>query len=111
MNATLFQEFRAMQLAVKGASGKASSNWSALILEGIDSIPIGDNAEINEVCLNKDYVNVSVCDVNSLIPINILADEVLEEIICAMRAKALEIANCDVMVNGYGELAPNQIRG
>lgn len=111
MNARLFQEFRAMQLAVKGAcSIKGQKDVTKLYLEGIDSIEFGDNALINEILLDKDIVNVNIFDANSLTPIHHFSDSIIEDIIYTMRAKALEIAGTDVMVNLNGELANDQIR-
>lgn len=110
MNARLFQEFRAMQLAVKGSKGTISINWHSLIIEGIDMIEIGDNAVISEICLDKDYVCVSIFDSHSYMPITMLSDDIIEEVVDTLRAKAVEIANCDIMVNLNGEWDRNQIR-
>ena len=111
MNARLFQEFRAMQLAVKGALLKKNrTDVKELLIEGIDAIAIGDNALIDTILLDKDIVNVNIFDANSLMPITYLSDRVIEDIIDTMRAKALDIAGTDVMVNLNGEIDYTQIR-
>ena len=110
MNARLFQEFRAMQLAVKGALNDKYKGANKLIIEGMISIELGDNAIIDEVCLDKDFVNVNIFNKNSYAPITCFSDEIVEEIVDTMRAKALDMAGLDVMVNFKGELAPNQLR-
>ena len=57
MNASLLQDFRAMQLAVKGALAmKGVTDVKELLIEGTDSIPIGDNALIDTILLDKDVV-------------------------------------------------------
>ena len=112
MNSRLFQEFRAMQLAIKGAcSGEGKPSVIVLFLGGIDGIKLGDNAKINEIHLDIDYVNINIFETNSLTPITAFSDEIIEEIIDTMRAKALEISGTDVMVNLKGELSPLQLRG
>lgn len=111
MDAKLLQEFRAMQLAVKGSLlNKNRTDVKELLIEGIDSIPIGDNALIDTILLDKDVVNVNIFDTNSLMPIHYLSDSIIEYIIDTMRAKALDIAGTDVMVNLNGEMDLKQIR-
>ena len=111
MDAKLLQEFRAMQLAVKGALLKKNrTDVKELLIEGIDAIAIGDNALIDTILLDKDVVNVNIFDTNSLMPIHYLADSIIEDIIDTMRAKALDIAGTDVMVNLNGEMDLKQIR-
>lgn len=111
MNARLFQEFRAMQLAVKGAlANNGYPNVNKLIVEGMNTIELGDNAIIDEICLDKDIVNINIFDTNSYTPITTFSDDIIEEIVDTMRAMALEMTNTDVMVNLKGELADNQVR-
>jgi hypothetical protein len=111
MDAKLLQEFRTMQLAVKGALAmKSRIDVEELLIEGIDSIAIGDNALIDTILLDKDIVNVNIFNVNSLMPIHFLSDGIIEEIVDTMRAKALDIAGTDVMVNFKGEIDYKQIR-
>ena len=110
MNAKLLQEFRAMQLAVKGALlNKNRTDVKELLIEGTDSIPIGDNALIDTILLDKDVVNVNIFNVNSFMPIHYLSDNIIEWIVDTMRAKALDIAGTDVMVNLNGEMDLKQI--
>lgn len=111
MNASLFQEFRVMQLAIKGALAmKGRTDVKELLIEGIDAIGIGDNALIDTILLDKDVVNVNIFSANSLMPIHFLSDGIIEEIVDTMRAKALDIADTDVMVNLNGEMDYKQIR-
>lgn len=111
MNARLFQEFRAMQMAVIGAcASKGQKDVKALYIEGIDAIELGDNALITEICLDKDIVTINMFDNNSYAPINNFSDDIIEEIVDTMRAKALDIAGTDVMVNFNGEMDYSQIR-
>ena len=109
MNASILQEFRAMQLAVKGAcAGK--DDVKELYIEGIDAIELGDNALITAIHLDKDIVNINLFDYNSYAPISNFSEEIIEEIVDTMRAKALDICNRDVMVNCKGELSKDTWR-
>ena len=112
MKAITFQEFRAMQLAVIGACVIAGrgNKVTRLTLEGIDEIEVGDNAVINEISLHRDVVTLSICGAETDMPITMLSDDIIEEIIDTMRAKAVDIANCDIMVNGRGEWDKNEVR-
>ena len=110
MNAKLLQEFRAMQLAVRGASLIKGGDAKFLILEGIDAITLSDYASITEISLVRDCVDITIEDSMAVVPITTLSDSIIEEIIGVMSEKALYIADCVVMVNGNGELAPGQIR-
>lgn len=110
MNAKLLQTFRAMQLALKGGAivrcenkkiehnGKTST---LLVIDGIDRITIGDDIDIVEISLDRDVVviNIEGTDVERYLPIYNLADEVVEELVDTMMAKALDNADRDVMVN------------
>lgn len=104
MKAITLQNFRAMQLAVKGAC--KSSKTETLILQGVDCIRMGDRCEITAISLDYDIVTFKLTynESESCLPLNCLADEVIEEITDTMKAKALEIAHRDVMVNLAGEL-------
>ena len=105
MKATLLQEFRAMQLAIKGACSPKSVNF--LTLNGVDCIELGDTMRINSIDLNRDIVSVEVADtdIESFMCLSVFSDEVAEDIIKIMRAKAVEIAEVDVMINFRGDLS------
>jgi hypothetical protein len=106
MNASLLQEFRAMQLAIKGA-GMLKSNgitiFDKLLLDGIDSIELGEHVKIIEICLDTDEVVIETYGTTYL-RLSKLSDDIIEELISIMRAKALEIADKDVLVNSKGEV-------
>lgn len=105
MNANILQDFRAMQIAFLGANYmRYGQGTNCLLLEGIDKIGIGDNIEITEISLHTDYVLVSIGDINSLMPVKNLAYGVMAEVIATLKAKALDLANRDVMVNGKGKV-------
>ena len=103
MKAITLQNFRAMQLAVRGAFLQPTSG---LILSGIDTIAIADDCDIVEISTELDLVSVRILstETETTMPIHSLSEEIIEEIIATMRAKAVEIAGLDVIVNGYGEL-------
>lgn len=107
MKAITLQNFRAMQLAVKGACGTKAET---LILNGIDCIPLSSDCEIIEIKLDIDAVAIKLnySESESYLPIHCLSDDVVEEITDTLRAKAVEIAHRDVMVNGKGELADDK---
>lgn len=104
MKAITLQNFRAMQLAVKGACGTKTEK---LILNGIDCIPLGSDCEIIEIKLDIDAVVVKLnySESETYLPIYCLSDDVVEEITDTLRAKAVELAHRDVIVTGNGELA------
>jgi hypothetical protein len=105
MNANILQDFRVMQLAVVGANFmRYNRNTTDLLLEGIDRINIGDNINIVEICLHTDYVLVAIEDIRSLVPLKNLSYDVITEVIATLKAKALDITNRDVIVNGNGEV-------
>lgn len=85
MNTNLLSRFRAMQLAL----ANSFNTDEIIILDGNDTIPIGDNLLVSEIILNKDAVVVSIFDAKSIIPINKLSDEVVEVIINVMQEIAL----------------------
>lgn len=105
MKATLLQEFRAMQLAIKGACSPKSVNF--LTLNGVDCIELGDTMRINAIDLERDIVSVEVMDtdIENFMCLSVFSNEVVEEIIDIMRVKAVEIAEVDVMVNFRGDLS------
>lgn len=106
MKPKTLQTFRAMQLAIKGACSPKSVNY--LTLSGIDTISIGDSLEITAIDLDRDIVVVEMGEdskIESYMPINVLSDDVVEEIIDTMQYKAVDIADRDVMVNGNGEMS------
>lgn len=107
MKAITLQNFRAMQLAVKGACGTKTEK---LILNGIDCIPLGSDCEINEIKLNIDVVvlKLNYSESETYLPIHCLSDDVVEEITDTLRAKAVELAHRDVIVTGNGELADDR---
>lgn len=105
MKATLLQEFRAMQLAIKGACSPKSVQF--LTLNGVDCIELGDTMRINAIDLDRDIVSVEVMDtdIENFMCLSVFSNEVVEDIIDIMRAKAVEIAEVDVMVNFRGDLS------
>lgn len=105
MKATLLQEFRAMQLAIKGACSPKSVNF--LTLNGVDCIELGDTMRINAIDLDRDIVSVEVMDtdIENFMCLSVFSNEVVEDIVSTMRAKAVEIAEVDVMVNFRGDLS------
>lgn len=102
MKAILLQDFRVAQLAIKGAD----TNAQFLELVGIDSISFGDMGEITEVSLEHDVVTISVESINNVVNIRCLSDSVVEDVISVMKAKAVELANKEVMVDING----NEVR-
>jgi hypothetical protein len=105
MNANILQDFRAMQIAVFGAYFmRRHQSVNDLVLEGTDQINIGDNINIVEVSLHTDYVVVAIEDIRSLMPLKNLSYGIITEIIATLKAKALDIANRDVVVNGKGKI-------
>lgn len=106
MNASLLQEFRAMQLAIKGAGMLISNGktiFDKLMLDGIDAIELGEHVKIIEICLNTDEVLIETYGTTYL-RLSKLSDDVIEMLISIMRAKALEIADRDVLINSKGEV-------
>lgn len=105
IKATLLQEFRAMQLAIKGACSPNSVNF--LTLNGVDCIELGDTMRINAIDLERDIVSVEVMDtdIENFMCLSVFSNEVVEEIIDIMRVKAVEIAEVDVMINFRGDLS------
>jgi hypothetical protein len=107
MKATLLQEFRAMQLAIKGACSPKSVNF--LTLNGVDCIELGDTMRINAIDLDRDVVSVEVMDtdIENFMCLSVFSNEVVEDIVSTMRAKAVEIAEVDVMIDFKGDLSNN----
>lgn len=106
MNASLLQEFRAMQLAIKGAGMLISNGktiFDKLMLDGIDAIELGEHVKIIEISLNTDDVLIETYGTTYL-RLSKLSDDVIEMLISIMRAKALEIADRDVLVNSKGKV-------
>lgn len=106
MNASLLQEFRAMQLAIKGAGMLISNGktiFDKLMLDGIDAIELGEHVKIIEISLNTDDVVIETYGTTYL-RLSKLSDDVIKMLISIMRAKALEIADKDVLVNSKGEV-------
>ena len=98
MKAILIQDFRVAQLAVKGAV----TNAQFLELNGVDTIPFGDVGEITEVSLEHDVVTISVEDIHNVVNIRNLAEHIVEDVISTMKAKAVELADKEVMVDING---------
>lgn len=105
IKATLLQEFRAMQLAIKGACSPKSVQF--LTLNGVDCIELGDTMRINAIDLDRDIVSVEVMDtdIENFMCLSVFSNEVVEDILRIMRAKAVEIAKVDVMVDFKGDLS------
>lgn len=108
MKVTTLQNFRAMQLAIKGACGQKTEK---VRLGGIDCIPLGSDCEIVEVPLNNDHVVIKLIysESESYLPLHCFSDDVIEELTDTMKTKALELGHCDVAVNGNGELSDNKL--
>lgn len=105
MNANILQDFRAMQIAVVGAHNMRYNQIpNDLILEGTDQINIGDNINIVEISLHIDYVLVAIEGIRSLMPLKNLSYGIITEVTATLKAKALDIANRDVVVNGKGKI-------
>ena len=113
MNAKLLQNFRAMQLTLKGACLiYHKQEVEAFHFEGSDTIPMADGVEITEVSLDKDVVVIkfTYSESEAYLPIKAISDTIIEDLVDTMRVKALEIADRDVMVNGKGELSKDTWR-
>lgn len=105
MNAQILQDFRVAQLAFKAADFiKYENNPNYLLLEGIDMISIGDNINVTEISLDNDIVTLAIEDIMSYVPIDNLSDKVIIEITNTLKAKALEVSDRYVMVNGKGDI-------
>ena len=108
MKPKTLQTFRAMQLAIKGACAPTSVRY--LTLDGSDTIDIGDNLQIISIDLDRDLIGVVIgeysCNFVYML-LNALSDNVIEEIIDTMEAKAVDIADRYVVVNGRGEMSNN----
>lgn len=102
MDAKLLQEFRAMQLAVKGSYN--GRNVDELILQDIDRISVSYDFEIVGISLDTDLVIISLVETERHCQLNVFSDNVINDIINTMRCKALEIADKDVRVNVKGEI-------
>lgn len=90
------QEFRAMQLAIKGAL--MSADCHCLCLDGIDRVSIGDELEISEISLDRDVVVVSIGCAERYATLSSFSQRVIDEIVDTMRYKALEMADKLVMI-------------
>jgi hypothetical protein len=77
--------------------------FDKLMLDGIDAIELGEHVKVIEICLNTDEVLIETYGTTYL-RLSKLSDDVIEELISIMRAKALEIADKDVLVNSKGEV-------
>lgn len=102
MKAILIHEFRVAQLAIKGAV----TNAQFLELDGVDTIAFGDMGEITEVSLEHDVVTISVEDINNIVNVRCLAEHIVEDVISTMKAKAVELADKEVIVDING----NEVR-
>lgn len=82
--------FREAQLAVLGANGGRTSK---VVPEGMQIIPIGDNLEITEICLDKPYVVVRFGEdgPESYCPIEKFSEAIIDEIIGYLREVAFEL--------------------
>jgi hypothetical protein len=102
MKAILIHDFRVAQLAIKGAV----TNAQFLELDGVDTISFGDVGEITEISLEQDVVTISVEDINNIVNIRCLAEHIVEDVISTMKAKAVELADKEVIVDING----NEVR-
>lgn len=106
MNAVILQNFRLAQLAFKGAYFMVyNCDVAFLSLGGIDVYKINDDIDIVEISLDSDKVSFIIDGGLSFVPIEVLSDKVIIDLTNILKAKALELADKDVMVNGKGELA------
>jgi hypothetical protein len=92
------QEFRLMQLAVKGASSQ-SHYWKYLYLEGVDIISLGVGIDITKISLIEDTIIVNILENEFVLPIKSISIDLINEICGLMREKALFIADNDIMVH------------
>lgn len=98
MNAENLRNFRVGQLALKGAYSNKEVKY--LYLDGIDKIYLSDELSISEISLIEDKVIIGIEENNGLtLDINKLSNNVITDITETLFAKALEIANKEVMVN------------
>jgi hypothetical protein len=105
MDALQLRNFRVGQLALKGAYPNKEVDYLYLI--GIDKIYLSDELSISEISLIEDKVIVGIEENNGLtLDINKLSNNVITDIIETLFAKALEIANKEVIVN----VADNKIK-
>lgn len=96
-NYAILQDFRAMQLAVKGALMSADARL--LTLNGIDRISIGTDVYIEEISLDSDCVVIELYNNYAQLDIKNLSETIMLELIDTMKCKALEIANKEVMIS------------
>lgn len=98
MDALQLRNFRVGQLALKGAYSNKEVEY--LYLDGIDKIYLSDELSISEISLIEDKVIVGIEENNGLtLDINKLSNNVITDITETLFAKALEIANKEVIVN------------
>lgn len=98
MDALQLRNFRVGQLALKGAYSNKEVEY--LYLDGIDKIHLSDELSISEISLIEDKVIVGIEENNGLtLDINKLSNNVITDITETLFAKALEIANKEVIVN------------
>lgn len=98
MDALQLRNFRVGQLALKGAYSNKEIEY--LYLNGIDKIYLSDELSISEISLIEDKVIVGIEENNGLtLDINKLSNNVITDITETLFAKALEIANKEVIVN------------
>jgi hypothetical protein len=64
---------------------------------------------INAIDLDRDIVSVEVMDtdIENFMCLSVFSNEVVEDIVRTMRAKAVEIAEVDVMIDFKGDLSNN----
>lgn len=105
IKATLLEEFRAMQLAIKGACSPKTINF--LTLNNADCIELGDTMRINAIDLDRDIVSVEVMDtdIENFMCLSVFSDEVVKDIVKIMRTRAVEIGEVDVKVMFNGDLS------
>ena len=107
MDTLQLRNFRVGQLAVKGACAYSNKEVEYLYLDGIDKIYLSDELSISEISLIEDKVIVGIEENNGLtLDINKLSNNVITNITESLFAKALEIANKEVIVN----VADNKIK-
>lgn len=100
MDRNILREFRALQLAVKGADAVKYNNTCSIKLE-LNSeqrgwISIGPGSEVCEISLVKDCIGVVSCVEPSSVTyldVSAFSGKVLSDILETMRAIALDMAD------------------
>lgn len=101
MDRNILREFRALQLAIKGADAVRYNNTSSVKME-LNSeqrgwVSIGPDAEVCVISLDRDCIGVAGEPGSvTYLDISALSGKVLGDILEIMRTTALEIANREI---------------